>query len=176
MCSCLCMSMSTPNSSGNKQKHGYWGCFHAASARENIYGVWGISDKSARHQTAVTAFGRKNALYLYTDYEFQQQTKCKYIYLYESIGTKKSVQTTKIQQLNFNTMFGISKTNTIPLIWSRIQQNYWNYLYLVIFIVFDVLQSLIIHCVLSDSKDYVFNRVMRLALSRLCFTKFYHAM
>ena len=40
--SCLCMSMLTPNSSGNMQKHGYWGCFHAASARENISRVWGI--------------------------------------------------------------------------------------------------------------------------------------
>ena len=40
--SCLCMSMLTPNSGGNMQKHGYLGCFHAASARENISGVWGI--------------------------------------------------------------------------------------------------------------------------------------
>ena len=37
--SCLCMSMSIPNSSGNMQNHGYLGCFHAASARENISGV-----------------------------------------------------------------------------------------------------------------------------------------
>ena len=37
--SCLCMSMLTSNSSGNMQKHGYLGCFHAASARENISGV-----------------------------------------------------------------------------------------------------------------------------------------
>ena len=36
--SCLCMSMLTPNSSGNMQKHGYLGCFHAASSRENISG------------------------------------------------------------------------------------------------------------------------------------------
>ena len=34
--SCSCISMLTSNSSGNKQKHGYLGCFHAASARENI--------------------------------------------------------------------------------------------------------------------------------------------
>ena len=40
--SCLCMSMLTSNSSGNMQKHGYWGCFHAASARENISWVWVI--------------------------------------------------------------------------------------------------------------------------------------
>ena len=40
--SCLCMSMLTPNSSHNLQNHGYLGCFHAASARENISGVWGI--------------------------------------------------------------------------------------------------------------------------------------
>ena len=37
--SCFCMSMATPNSSGNMQKHGYLGCFHAASTRENISGV-----------------------------------------------------------------------------------------------------------------------------------------
>ena len=37
--SCLCMSVSTPNSSGNMQNHGYLGCFHAASGRENISGV-----------------------------------------------------------------------------------------------------------------------------------------
>ena len=37
--SCLCMSMLTSNSSGKKQKHGYLGCFHAASTRENISGV-----------------------------------------------------------------------------------------------------------------------------------------
>ena len=36
----LCMSMLTSNSSGNMQKHGYLGCFHAASARENISWVW----------------------------------------------------------------------------------------------------------------------------------------
>ena len=35
--------MLTPNSSGNMQNHGYLGCFHAASARENISGVWGIT-------------------------------------------------------------------------------------------------------------------------------------
>ena len=29
-----------PNSSGNMQKHGYLGCFHAASTRENVFGVW----------------------------------------------------------------------------------------------------------------------------------------
>ena len=34
--SCLCMSMSTSNSGGNMQKHGYSGCFHAASATEII--------------------------------------------------------------------------------------------------------------------------------------------
>ena len=33
---CLCMSMATPNSSGNMQKHGYFLCFHAASTIENI--------------------------------------------------------------------------------------------------------------------------------------------
>ena len=44
---CLCISMLTPNSSGNMQKPGYWGCFHAASAREKISGVWGIM--SAEH-------------------------------------------------------------------------------------------------------------------------------
>ena len=38
------MSMSAPNSSGNRQKHGYLGCFHAASARENISGVCVIDD------------------------------------------------------------------------------------------------------------------------------------
>ena len=37
--SCLCMSMLTYNSSSSMQKHGYLGCFHAASARENISGV-----------------------------------------------------------------------------------------------------------------------------------------
>ena len=37
--SCLYMSMLTSNSSGKKQKHGYLGCFHAASTRENISGV-----------------------------------------------------------------------------------------------------------------------------------------
>ena len=35
--------MLTPNSSGNMQKHGYLGCFHAASAGENISEVWGIA-------------------------------------------------------------------------------------------------------------------------------------
>ena len=40
--SCLCMSKLTSNSSGNMQKHGYLGCFHAASARENISWVWVI--------------------------------------------------------------------------------------------------------------------------------------
>ena len=39
---CICMSMLTPISSGNMQKHWYLGCFHAASARENISGVWVI--------------------------------------------------------------------------------------------------------------------------------------
>ena len=37
-----CMSMLTTNSSDNMQKHGYLGCFHAASATENISGVCGI--------------------------------------------------------------------------------------------------------------------------------------
>ena len=40
--SILCMSTLTSNSSGNMQKHGYLGCFHAASARENICWVWVI--------------------------------------------------------------------------------------------------------------------------------------
>ena len=40
--SCLCMSMLTSNSSGNMQKHGYLGRFHAAFARENISWVWVI--------------------------------------------------------------------------------------------------------------------------------------
>ena len=40
--SCLLMSMLTTNSSDNMQKHGYLGCFHAASATENISGVCGI--------------------------------------------------------------------------------------------------------------------------------------
>ena len=40
--SCLCMSMLTSNSSGNIQKHGCLGCFHAASTRENISWVWEI--------------------------------------------------------------------------------------------------------------------------------------
>ena len=40
--SCLCMSKLTPNSSGNMQKYGHLGCFHASSARENISGVWVI--------------------------------------------------------------------------------------------------------------------------------------
>ena len=40
--SCLWMSMLTLNSSSNTQKHVYLRCFHAASARENISGVWGI--------------------------------------------------------------------------------------------------------------------------------------
>ena len=40
--SCLCMPMLTSNSSGNMQKHGYLGCFYAASARENISSVWVI--------------------------------------------------------------------------------------------------------------------------------------
>ena len=40
--SCLCMSMLTPNSSGNMQNHGHLGYFHAVSTRENISGVWGI--------------------------------------------------------------------------------------------------------------------------------------
>ena len=39
---CLCMSMLTSNSSGNMQKHGCLGCFHAASTRENIAWVWVI--------------------------------------------------------------------------------------------------------------------------------------
>ena len=34
--------MLTSNSSGNMQKHGYLGCFHAASTRENISWVWVI--------------------------------------------------------------------------------------------------------------------------------------
>ena len=37
--------MLTPNFGGNMQKHGYLGCFHAVSARENISGVWGIVDQ-----------------------------------------------------------------------------------------------------------------------------------
>ena len=40
-------SMLTTNSSDNMQKHGYLGCFHAASATENISGVCGIR----RHST-----------------------------------------------------------------------------------------------------------------------------
>ena len=44
--------MLTPNSSGNMQKHGYLGCFHAASARENISGVWAIG--SAQNTTRTT--------------------------------------------------------------------------------------------------------------------------
>ena len=40
--SCLCISMLTSNSSGNMQKRGYLGCFHAASARENTSWVWVI--------------------------------------------------------------------------------------------------------------------------------------
>ena len=40
--SCLCISMLTSNSSGNMQKHGYLGCFHAAFARENVSWVWVI--------------------------------------------------------------------------------------------------------------------------------------
>ena len=40
--SCLCMSILAPNFSGNMQNHGYLGCFHAASVRENISGVWVI--------------------------------------------------------------------------------------------------------------------------------------
>ena len=40
--SCVCISMLTPNSSSNMQKHGYLGCFHVASCGENISGVWGI--------------------------------------------------------------------------------------------------------------------------------------
>ena len=40
--SCLCMSMLTTNSGDNTQKHGYLGCFHAASTTENISGVCGI--------------------------------------------------------------------------------------------------------------------------------------
>ena len=42
--SCLCISMLTPNFSGNMQKHGYLGCFHAASARRNISWVLVIQD------------------------------------------------------------------------------------------------------------------------------------
>ena len=34
--------MLTSNSSGNMQTHGYLGCFHAASSRENISWVWVI--------------------------------------------------------------------------------------------------------------------------------------
>ena len=45
--SCLCMSMLTTNSSDNMQNHGYLGCFHAASATENISGLCGIR----RHST-----------------------------------------------------------------------------------------------------------------------------
>ena len=41
----LCMSMLTSNSSGSMQKHRYLGCFHAASARENISWVWVISGR-----------------------------------------------------------------------------------------------------------------------------------
>ena len=46
--SCLCMSMSTSNSRGNMQKHGYLGCFHAVSASENISGVWVIEETHTR--------------------------------------------------------------------------------------------------------------------------------
>ena len=42
--SCLCMSMLTPNPSGNIQRHGYLGCFHAAPARENMSRVWVIGN------------------------------------------------------------------------------------------------------------------------------------
>ena len=34
--SCICISMLTPNSSGNMLKHGYVECFHDVSARENM--------------------------------------------------------------------------------------------------------------------------------------------
>ena len=40
--SCLCISMLPSNSSGNMQKHGHLGCFHAAFARENVSWVWVI--------------------------------------------------------------------------------------------------------------------------------------
>ena len=38
--SCLCISMLTSNSSDSMQKHGYLGCFHAESTRENISWGW----------------------------------------------------------------------------------------------------------------------------------------
>ena len=43
--SCICMSMLTQNSGGNMQNHGYFLCFPAAPARENISWVWGIGYK-----------------------------------------------------------------------------------------------------------------------------------
>ena len=55
--SCLCMPMLTSNSSGNMQKHGYLGCFHAASGGENIPWVWVI--QSPPHHS------RRNAVVVY---------------------------------------------------------------------------------------------------------------
>ena len=50
--SCLCMSMLTPNSSGNIWKYVYLGCFHVASTRE-IYicglGHWNLKNKLHRN-------------------------------------------------------------------------------------------------------------------------------
>ena len=52
----LCMSILTSNSSGSMQNHGYLGCFHAASARENIFGVWGIWQEMLKISILVTDF------------------------------------------------------------------------------------------------------------------------
>ena len=55
---CLCMSnMLTANSIGNMQKHGYLGCFHAASTRKNISGVLGIQDWQYSFKSMIRGIG-----------------------------------------------------------------------------------------------------------------------
>ena len=64
-----CMSMLTTNSSDNMQKHGYLGCFHAASATENrpksgVCGIRGHGTHTFRLQPSSICDSIANALEL----------------------------------------------------------------------------------------------------------------
>ena len=71
------MSVLTPNSSGNMQKHGYLWCSHAASAREYISGVWVIdqSHRYGRHQTACREPAGSYDKSIRTDICFEHKTQ-----------------------------------------------------------------------------------------------------
>ena len=65
--SCLCMLMLTSNSSGNMQKHGYLGCFHAVSTSENIPWVWVIG-KNIGHSITGNLLDLNMLITLFTHY------------------------------------------------------------------------------------------------------------